>query len=59
VLDTGADITIMGKELIGRVAAVARLRKRDFHTIPRTYDRKTFHLDGYMVLDISLSLWKI
>ena len=49
VIDTGADITIMGQELFARVAAAARLRKKDFRKpdkVPRTYDRKTFHLDG-------------
>ena len=58
VIDTGADITIMGKELFAMVAAAARLRKRDFRkadTVPRTYDRKIFHLDGCMDLDISFA----
>ena len=58
VIDTGADITIMGKELFAMVTAAARLRKRDFRkadTVPRTYDRKIFHLDGCMDLDISFA----
>ena len=48
VIDTGADITIIGQELFARVAAAARLRKKNFrkpNKVPRTYDRKTFHLD--------------
>ena len=56
IVDTGADITIIGRDLFARVAAAARLRKRDFRKadkVPRTYDRKTFHLDGCMDLDIS------
>ena len=56
LIDTGADITIMGRELFARVAAVAKLRKKNFRKpdkVPRTYDRKTFHLDGCMDMDIS------
>ena len=30
IIDTGADITIMGGELFKKVAAAARLKKRDF-----------------------------
>ena len=30
IVDSGADITIIGGELFGRVAAVARLNKREF-----------------------------
>ena len=52
LIATGADITIMGRELFARVAAVAKLRKKNFRK-PRTYDRKTFHLDGCMDMDIS------
>ena len=40
IIDTGADITIMGGELFARVAAAARLRKKDFRKpdkTPRTY----------------------
>ena len=56
VIDTGADITIMGGELFARVAAAARLRKKDFRKpdkTPRTYVREPFHLDGCIDLDIS------
>ena len=58
VIDTGADITIMGQELFARVAAAARLRKKNFRKpdkVPRTYDRKTFRLDGCMDMDISFA----
>ena len=56
VVDTAADITIMGGKLFALVASSARLRKKDFKTpdrVPRTYDRKVFHLDGRMELEIS------
>ncbi len=58
IVDTGADITIMGKDLFAQVAAVAWLRKKDFwkvDKIPRAYDNKTFQLDGCMDLDISFA----
>ena len=41
VIDASADISIMGGELFKRVAAVARLRKKDFKPpdkTPYTYD---------------------
>ena len=56
LIDTGADITIIGGKLFERVATVARLRKRHFKKpdkIPRTYDQKTFTLDGRMDLEIT------
>ena len=56
VVDTGADITIMGGELFKRVAAVARLRKKDFKPAdrkPYTYGDQPFSLDGRMDLDVS------
>lgn len=46
LIDTGADITIIGGKLFKRVATVARLKKRN----SRTYDQKTFRLDGRMGL---------
>ena len=58
VIDTGADITIMGKELFARVAAASRIRKRMFRKpdkTPQTYDRKTFRLDGCMDLELSFA----
>ena len=56
VVDTAADITIMGGKLFALVASSARLRKKDFKTpdrVPRTYGRKVFRLDGQMELEIS------
>ena len=44
VIDTSADITIMGQELFAKVAAAARLRKKNFRKpgkVPQPYDRKT------------------
>ena len=55
IIDTGADITIMGGKLFKKVAAVARLKKRDFRKpdrVPCTYDRKEFQLLGRMDLEI-------
>ena len=56
VVDTAADITIMGGKLFALVASVARLRKRNFRKpdkIPRNYDGREFCLDGCMEMDIS------
>ena len=53
LVDTGADITIIGGKLFKRVATVARLKKHHFkkaYKIPRTSDQKTFKLDGRMDL---------
>ena len=49
VIDSGADITIIGGELFKRVAATVRLRKsqlRKSDKVPKTYDQKTFSFDG-------------
>ncbi len=56
IIDSGADITIIGGILFKKVAAVAKLKKKDFKKpgkTPRTYDQKPFKLDGRMDLDIS------
>ena len=56
MIDTGADISIMGLDLFKQVAAAARLRKRDFKKpdkVPQTYDGRSFSLDGRMDLDLS------
>ena len=56
VIDSGADITIIGGDLFKRVAAVANLKKKYFKKpdkVPRTYDQRPFTLDGLMDLDIS------
>ncbi len=58
VLDSGADITIMGGTLFQKVAAVARLKKRDLKKpdkMPRNYDQSPFTLDGRMDLDLSFN----
>ena len=55
VVDSGAEITIINGKLFGRIAAVARLKKSRLKLadrVPRTYDRKTFTLDGRLDLDI-------
>ena len=55
IVDSAADITIMGGKLFKQVASVARLRKKDFKAAdktPCTYNRQPFHLDGRMDLDI-------
>ena len=56
VVDTAADITIMGGKLFALVAATARLKKRDFRKadrVPRMYDRKVFKLDGCMDMEVT------
>ena len=56
LVDTAADITIIGGDLFKKVTSVARLKKRDFKPAdktPRTYDQKPFKVDGRMDLDIS------
>ena len=58
VIDSGSDITIMGGELFKYVATIARLRKSKFRKpdkIPKTYDGRTFTLDGVIDLDITFS----
>ena len=56
IIDSGADITIIGGDLFRRVAAMVKLKKKDFRKadkIPRTYSQQSFTLDGKMDLDIS------
>ena len=58
IVDSGADITIIGGALFKRVTTIAQLRKRDFKPpdkTPKTYDQQSFKLDGRMDLDISFS----
>jgi len=55
LVDTGADITIMGPDLFKKVAAVAGLKKKHFKPadkVPHTYDRRQFKLDGRLDLDV-------
>ena len=56
VIDSDADITIMGAEVFKKVASVAHLKKSAFKKpdkVPYTYDGKSFELDGRMDLDVS------
>ena len=49
IVDSGADITIIGAELFKKVAAVVKLRKKDFKKSdksPHGYDGQPFTLDG-------------
>ena len=58
LVDTGADITIIGPELFKKVAVVAGLEKRQFKPAdkqPHTYDRCQFNLDGCLDLDVSFN----
>ena len=56
VIDTTADVTIMGDQVFKNVAAVAKLCKKDFKPADKTsytYDKKPFRLDGKLELDVS------
>ena len=56
LVDSGADITIIGPDLFKKVAATARLKKKDFkpaNKSPRTYTCEPFALHGRMDLEIS------
>ena len=56
IVDTAADITIMGGRLFRKVASVARLKKRNLKPsdkTPRNYDQRPFKLDGRMELTIT------
>ena len=57
LVNTGADITIMGPELFKKVTSVASITKKQFKAadikFPFTYDRRQFQLDGYLNLNIT------
>ena len=56
IIDSGADISIIGGDLLRCVASAAHLKKHDFKSadkFPRTYDQKPFSLDGRMDLDVT------
>ena len=58
IVDTAADITIMGGKLFQKVASAAKLKKKNFKPsgiTPRTYDQKPFTLDGRMELDMEFN----
>lgn len=56
IIDTGADINIIGGELFKKLAAAAKLKKRDLQQpdkVPLNYDLHPFSIDGKMDLDIT------
>ena len=56
LIDSGADITIIGGTLFKKVATTARLKKKHFmkaDKVPRTYDQQPFRLDGRMDLEVT------
>ena len=56
LIDSGADITILGGSLFKRIATIARLKKKNFKKadkVPKTYDQQPFRLDGRMDLDVA------
>ena len=56
IVDSAADITIMGGSLIKKVASVVRLWKKDFKStdkVPHGYDQRPFQLNRRMDLDIT------
>ncbi len=60
IVDTGADICIMGAELFKRVASVARLKKKDFKDpdkTPHTYDDCPFKLHG-KIMQARYDFWR-
>ena len=59
VIDSGSNITIMGGDLLRRVASAAKLRKRDLKPpdrTPQNYDQRPFKFHGRM--DLSLFCWR-
>ena len=53
ILDSGADITIIGAE---KIAVTDKVKKKHFKKpdrVPKTYDGHTFSLHGRIDLDIS------
>ena len=56
IIDTAADITIIGGNLFRKVASVAQLKKKNLKPadkVPRNYDQRPFKLDGRMELVIT------
>lgn len=56
VIDSGADITIVGPDLFKKVASVAHLRKSAFKKpdkTPYTFTRQPFSLNSKLELDIT------
>ena len=56
VVDSGSDITIMGKDLLRHVAAAAKLGRsslKKVDKVPKTYDGQPFTLHGRVDLNIN------
>ena len=57
LIDSGADITILGGTMFKKVATTARLHKKNFKPVDKvacSYDQRPFRLDGRMDLEITL-----
>ena len=55
IVDSAADITIMGGNAFEQVIAAAKLKKKDFNPldqVPHNYDHRPFNLDGWVNLDV-------
>ena len=55
IIDTAANITIIGGTLFRKVANVAKLKKKSFkppNITAHTYDQRSFQLDGQMKLEV-------
>ena len=58
IVDSGADITIIGGSLFKRIATVAKLKKKQLKPPdkqPKTYDGKPFSLDGRINLEVAFN----
>ena len=58
IINTAADIAIIGGRLLKKIATIARLKKKNLKLPdkkPHTYDQRTFTLDGRMNLDITFN----
>ena len=53
IVDTAADITIVGADTFKCIAAVVKVRRRDLKLADKTYDQKIFRLYGRLNLDIT------
>ncbi len=56
IVDTGADITIIGRDLFTTIATANKLKKRDLKKpdkVPKTYDRQMFKVDSRLYLEVS------
>lgn len=56
IVDSSADITIIGGNLFCKVVAAAQLKKRDLKKpdrTPQNYDQRPFTLDGLRTLEIT------